>query len=162
VKAIPEPNETVLTADVEHLCGEPLPPVLKPHVVQRAHRIIRTRVVGLQLLERAVPLGAHPRGKLSTSRSHGWEHLERLQTRRQPGCDERVQGEVDEDLAEPEGRQPQISEDLEGVAELMNRDEVGERRQRSRSSSHHRAGEHLTLAVEKVGSVAGSRPAAIA
>ena len=129
MKAIPEANQSVLTVDLEHLCREPQPPILIPDVVQRAHRIIRTRVVGLQLLERAVALGAHPSGKLSTSRSHGWEHLERRQTRRQPGCDERVHGQVDEDLAEPEGRKPQISEHLECVAELMNRDQVKERLQ---------------------------------
>ncbi len=61
------------TVDLEHLRREPLPPVLKPHVAQRAHRIIRTCVVVLQRLKRGVPLGAHPSGKLSTSSSHGWD-----------------------------------------------------------------------------------------
>lgn len=50
------------------------------------------RVVGLQLLERAVALGAHPSGKHSTSRSHGWKRLERRQARRQLGRDERMHG----------------------------------------------------------------------
>src|ERR1700733_403533 len=71
VKALPEANQSVLAVDLEHLCREPLPPVLEPDVVQRAHRIVRTRVVGLQLLEPAVPVGAHPSGKLRTSRCHG-------------------------------------------------------------------------------------------
>src|SRR5579862_5756333 len=102
MKAIPEANQSVLTIGIEHLCDEPLPPVLKPDVVQWAHRALTTRVVGLQLLERAVRLGAHPSRKLSTLRPDGWKRLEGRQARRQLGCDERVHGEVDEDLAEPE------------------------------------------------------------
>ena len=126
VKAIPEAHQSFLTVDVEDLCRESLPPVLKPHVVQRAHRVITTGVVGLQLYERAVALGAHPSGKRSTARTHRGKRLERRKTRRQLGCDEGVHGQVDEDLAQPERREPQISEHLKCVAELVNRDEVKE------------------------------------
>jgi hypothetical protein len=40
-----------------------------------------------------------------------------------------VHGQVDEDPAEPEGRQPEISENLECVAELVDRDEAEKRLQ---------------------------------
>lgn len=80
--------------------------------------------MGLQLLQSAVPRGAHPGGKLSTSRSDGRRYLERREAGPQLGCDERVHGQVDEDLAEPEGRQPEISEHLECMGNLMDGDEV--------------------------------------
>ena len=103
VKAIPKADQPVLTVGVEHGCRETLPPILVPDVVQRTHRFITTRVVGFKLLQRAVTLGAHPSAKARTLRS-----------------------QVGEDLAQPEGRKPEIPEHFECVAELMDRDEVEE------------------------------------
>ena len=58
VKAAPEADETVLAVGIEHRGCKTLPAILVPDVVQCAHRVFSARVVGLEVLQGAVALGA--------------------------------------------------------------------------------------------------------
>ncbi len=102
MKAIPEADRPFLSVEREHPSRQPEPAVLVPDVIRRAHRIVGTGVVGLPLVDCAVPLGAHPGGQPAAARPHRRQHLEGGEARRQLGGDERVHRQVDEDLAEPE------------------------------------------------------------
>ena len=59
MESVPKPNETILAVGVEHGRGEALPAILIPDVVKRTHRILATRVMDFELLQRGVSIGAH-------------------------------------------------------------------------------------------------------
>jgi len=69
-------------------------PILIPHVVERAHRVITSRVVGFEIFQRAEANGAHPSTQTPTLRSHDGKHLQCVETFRQLRCHERVEARL--------------------------------------------------------------------